>query len=131
MAGARWAQNELLSKSPRADLHVFVIWFRMYPGDAESKWPDRLLTDPRVEHRWDEPKAAGRWFLANLRSLRPSRGGARVFPQRTDALWDSYLLFDRDGSWSDTPSGLLSWGSTVMDTRAQLVRDFQFVMAKR
>jgi len=29
------------------------------------------------------------------------------------------------------PSGLLSWGSTVMDTRARLARDFQFAIAKR
>ena len=131
MAGARWAQSELLVKNPRADVHVFVIWFRMYPGDAESKWPSQLLTDPRVEHRWDEPKASGRWFLANLRSLRPSRGGGRAFPQRTDALWDSYLLFGREGSWNDLPGGLLSWGSTVMATRGQLVGDFQFVTAAR
>ena len=56
MAGARWAQDELLAKNPGADVRVFVIWFRMYPGDAQSKWPRELLTDRRVEHRWDEPK---------------------------------------------------------------------------
>jgi hypothetical protein len=112
-------------------VHVFVIWFRMYPGDEQSKWPSQLLTDSRVEHRWDEPKTAGRWFLANLASLNPSRGGNRVFPQRSDALWDSYLLFDREGTWNAVPSGLLSWGSTVMDTRARLARDFQFAIAKR
>src|SRR5438876_1021847 len=47
----------------------------MYPGDEESKWPRELLTDARVEHRWDEPKTAGRWFLTNLQSLRPPRDG--------------------------------------------------------
>ena len=131
MAGARWAQEELLAKNPRADVRVFVIWFRMYPGDAESKWPRELLTDRRVEHRWDEPKAAGRWFLTNLRSLRPSRGGDGVFPQRVDALWDSYLLFDRTATWDDTPSGVLSWGYPLLRTRAQLLRDFQFAIANR
>jgi hypothetical protein len=131
VAGARWAQEELLAKNPQADVRVFVIWFRMYPGDAESKWPRELLTDRRVEHRWDEPKAAGRWFLTNLGALRPSRGGDGVFPQQADALWDTYLLFGRDGTWTDAPNGLLSWGYTVMRTRPQLLKDFQFVVARR
>ena len=131
MAGARWAQDELLTKNAKADVRVFVIWFRMYPGDAESKWPSQLLTDSRAEHRWDEPKSAGRWFMTNLNSLRPSRGGDGVFPQRADALWDSYLLFDRNGAWSDVPGGLLSWGYTVMRTRPQLQRDFQFAIARQ
>jgi hypothetical protein len=131
VAGARWAQDELLAKNPKADVRVFVIWFRMYPGDAESRWPRELLTDRRVEHRWDEPKAAGRWFLTHLQALRPSRGGDGVFPQRVDALWDSYLLFDRDASWNDTPSGVVSWGYTVMRTRAQLLNDFERTIAHR
>ena len=67
-------------------MQLFVIWFRMYPGDAQSRWPGELLTDRGVEHRWDEPKAAGRWFLANLQPLRPSRGDDGIFPQRVDAL---------------------------------------------
>jgi hypothetical protein len=96
----------------------------MYPGDEESKWPRELVTDRRVEHRWDEPKSAGRWFLANLQSLHPSGGGDGVFPQRVDALWDSYLLFDRQAAWNDRPSGVVSWGYTVMRTRAQLQKDF-------
>jgi hypothetical protein len=121
----------LLAKHPKADVRAFVIWFRMYPGDAYSKWPSQLLTDSRVEHRWDEPKAAGRWFLSNLGSLRPSRGGDGVFPQRVDALWDSYLLFDRNAVWNDTPNGLLSWGYTVMRTRPQLQSDFDFAIANR
>lgn len=131
MAAARWAENDLLAKSPKADIRVFVIWFRMYPGDAESKWPSQLLTDSRVEHRWDESKAAGRWFFTNLQALRPSRGGSRLFPQRVDALWDSYLLFGREATWNDMPSGLLSWGYPILQSRAQLTRDFQFATASR
>lgn len=103
----------------------------MYPGDAESRWPGQVLTDRRVVHRWDEPKAAGRWFMSRLSALRPSRGGGRAFPQRTDALWDSYLLFDRDGTWKDTPNGLLSWGYTVMRTRDKLTQDFRFAVTGR
>jgi len=101
----------------------------MYPRDEESRWPRELLTDRRVEHRWDEPKTAGRWFMTHLSSLRPSRGGDGRFPQQVDALWDSYLLFDRSATWNDAPNGLLSWVFTVMRTRAQLLSDFQFAIA--
>lgn len=107
---------------------MFTIWFRMYPGDAHSKWPSQLLTDKRVEHRWDEPKAAGRWFLTRLTMLRPSRGGDGQFPQRADALWDTYLLFDRNATWDEVPNGVLSWGYTVRRTREQLSKDFQFAI---
>lgn len=107
---------------------MFVVWFRMYPGDAESKWPREILTDRRVEQRWDEPKTAGRWFLSRLSALRPSRGGDGAFPQRADALWDSYLLFDRTATWNEIPSGVLSWGYTLLRTRGQLQNDFRFAI---
>ena len=107
---------------------MFAIWFRMYPGDSQSAWPSALLTDGRVQHRWDEPKSAGRWFLENLRSLTPSRGGDGRFPQRVDAMWDTYILFDRTARWKDAPDGLLSWGYTIMRTRDQLQRDFTYII---
>jgi hypothetical protein len=103
----------------------------MYPGDEESKWPREIFTDKRVTQRWDEPKAAGRWFMERLRDLRPSRGGDGMFPQRVDALWDSYLLFDRNGAWTTAPNGLLSWGYTVMRTRDKLAADFRYATAAR
>jgi hypothetical protein len=100
----------------------------MYPGDAESAWPSGLLTDPRVQHRWDEPKVAGRWFLENLHSITPSRGGDGRFPQRVDAMWDTYILFDRTAVWNTTPTGVLSWGYPIMRTKDQLARDVDFVL---
>ena len=121
----------MLATNPDADVRVLVIWFSTYPGDAETKWRSDLLTDARAGHRWDEPKSAGRWFMTNLRALRPARGGDGIFPQRDDAMWDTYLLFDRRAVWSDAPTGLLSWGYTVMRTRAQLLKDFRFAVASR
>ena len=112
-------------------MRVFAIWFRMYPGDAESKWPRELLTDRRVEHRWDEGKSVGRWFLTNLASIKPSRGGEGRFPQRVDAMWDTWLLFDRDAAWTGAaPTGLLSWGYPIMKSNTQLLADFQFAVVK-
>jgi hypothetical protein len=107
-------------------VRVLAVWFRMYPGDEESRWPRELLTDQRVVHRWDEPKVTGRWFLEHLRDLRTTRGGDGRFPQRVDAMWDTYLLFDRTATWKSVPSGVLSWGYPIMRTRDQLKRDFDF-----
>jgi hypothetical protein len=129
VSGARWAQNDLLAKFPSADVRVFVVWFRMYPGDEESRWPREILQDRRIIQAWDEPKAAGRWFMTHLSALKPSRGGDGQFPQRDDALWDSYLLFDRDATWNSAPTGVLSWGFTVMRTRNKLADDFRWAVS--
>jgi hypothetical protein len=108
-------------------VRVFVIWFRMYPGDEQGKWPRTVFTDARVTQRWDEPKAAGQWFLDHLRTLKPAHAVAGKFPQDVDAMWDTWMLFDRGSPWTDVPRGLLSWGYTIMDTSAQLGRDFDQV----
>jgi len=131
VAGARWAQNDLLGKNPDADVRVFVVWFRMYPGDKESAWPRDIFRDRRIVQTWDEPKAAGRWFLTHLSELKPSRSGDGRFPQRDDALWDSYLLFDRNATWNAAPSGVVSWGYTVMRTRQKLAADLQYTLLGR
>jgi hypothetical protein len=108
-------------------VRVFVIWFRMYPGDEEGKWPRTIFTDRRVEQRWDEPKLAGAWFLEHLKDLHPAHQVAGRFPQRVDAMWDTWMLFDRDAVWAEYPSGLLSWGYTIMSTRSQLQADLEAV----
>jgi hypothetical protein len=100
-----------------------VVWFNMYEGDEESRWPRTVFTDPRVEQRWDEPKAAGRWFLEHLRDLHPTQRPGGKFPQRVDAMWDTWLLFDRNATWHDVPGGLASWGYPIMANRGQLQED--------
>jgi hypothetical protein len=112
-------------------VRVFAVWFRMYPGDEESRWPRTILTDARVEHRWDEPKMAGRWFFEHLRDLRPARAVSGRFPQRVDAMWDTWMLFDRKATWKDRPDGLVSWGYPIMATRGQLQEDLESATATR
>ena len=58
---------------------MFVVWFKMYPGDEKSRWPRQLLNDDRVVHRWDEPKNAGKWFLQRLSDLKPQRGASKIW----------------------------------------------------
>jgi len=120
-------QNEVLAKIP-GDARVFVIWFNMYKGDSEFKWPRDLFNDSRVTQRWDEPKTAGKWFMTHLHTVHPLRGGDEKFPQQADALWDSYLLFERAGKWKQEPDGLLSWGYTIIRTKDQLASNFKYAI---
>lgn len=101
----------------------------MYPGDSPRRWPREIFTGSEVTQGWDEPKTAGKWFLTHLGGMHPSRGGDGKFPQQVDAMWDTYILFDRDAKWDDVPDGLLSWGYTVVRTRQQLSDDFRYAIS--
>jgi hypothetical protein len=46
-------------------------------------------------------------------------------------MWDTWMLFDRGTRWNDTPDGLLSWGYTIMQTRAQLEADLEALSGTR
>lgn len=103
----------------------------MYDEDEMSRWPRTVFTDARVQQRWDEAKAAGAWFLEHLRDLRPARKVSGRFPQRLDAMWDTWMLFDRGAIWKDTPDGLISWGYTIMQTRGQFQEDLEALTGSR
>lgn len=114
----------MFAKYPKADIRVLAIWFRMLDTDTRSSWEAAALPDRRIQHRWDDPKEAGQWFLHNLGTLHPTSGGDGKFPQQVDAMWDTYMLFDRDARWTTQPTSIVSWGYTVMRTKEQLLKDF-------
>ena len=119
-------QTDLLAKHPDADLRVYAIWFSMMPSDSRAAWPADLLTDPRVVHRWDEPKAAGLWFAHHASSLQPHLTPDSKWDSDSEALWDSYLLYGPDARWEDeVPSGLLLWGRTIIASKESLRKEFE------
>lgn len=112
-------QEQLLDKQRNASLRVFAVWYAMYPGDARARWRRDLLTDDRVMHWWDERRLLGRQVLVQIQPYSQLRApGSRDFQEQV--LWDAYLLFDRKARWDQSPSGLVSWGYTVMTTRSTL-----------
>lgn len=119
MNGARWVQQEVLDKQPKADLAVYAIWFSMYPTDAREHWPGDVLTDPRVVHVWDEGKTVGRWYMsrvADIESARaPGSGGLGG-----NVLWDAFLVYGPEAHWRDAPDGLRRWGRTILGTQDAL-----------
>ncbi|MFN7943811.1 MAG: hypothetical protein U0Z53_00415 [Blastocatellia bacterium] len=102
-------QNEILAKNPAAKLRVYAIWFNMYHGDARSKWPAGLLSDPRVVHFWDEQKLVGTWFGRHPDYLNSDK-----------VLWDAFLIYGAESSWTDKPSHLIGMGHTIVARREDL-----------
>lgn len=98
----------------------------MVPGDARSEWPRKLLTDPRVEHWWDESKALGTWYASRTTSMRDELTPESKWNDG-EVLWDAYLLYDADSRWEgeDGPTHLIHWGRTVVAARGTLEKDFE------
>ena len=83
---------------------MYTVWFNMYPGDARWRWDGAGLTDPRIEHFWDEDKTVGSWFSANL-------------THRGAPTWDFYALYSAQAADLSSP---LSMGGTIIARRDQL-----------
>lgn len=116
MNGARWAQEDVLTKHDNADLEVYAIWFNMYPTDHREQWPADILTDSRVTNYWDEGKQVGTFYASRFAEMEST-----LVPGSTDLgtpiLWDAYLVYGPDARWDDAPTGLRRWGRTILKTQ--------------
>lgn len=124
MTAARWAQQELLERNPTAELRIYAVWFNMYPGDARSKWPAAILTDPRVTHYWDEQRALGEYYLGQLPAIVDRRASATLQPA-ADAMWDAFFLHGPGQRWAEPLPSPLLWGYPIMVTRDQLLGELR------
>ena len=121
-------QTQILAKYPNANVRVYAVWFNMFPGDARSKWPSDLLTDPRVIHRWDEAKTVGSWYGQHTSYMRP-----QLTPNSSwkgEILWDSYVLYSADARWDESPTGVIHWGRTVVAARDTLRTDAETLFTR-
>src|SRR5262245_21986445 len=101
----------------------------MYPGDARAKWPPSLLTDPRVQHLWDEERIVGRRFLDQLAPMMDRRAAATM-PPSADAMWDAYYVYPRGSRWQDPLPIPASWGYPIMVTSEQLAEQAAALLKK-
>jgi hypothetical protein len=129
VTAASWTQHDLLETYSTPDLRVYAIWFNMYAGDSRSKWPARVMTDPRVIHYWDEGRAVGTRYLSHLPALLERRAPATLAPT-ADAIWDAFFLYERGAKWKDPVPVPMSWGYPIMVTRDQLLQDVEATIAK-
>jgi hypothetical protein len=102
--GAGWVGEHILKKYPENDIEVYAIWFNMIPGDRKDKWNPKALDDKRVRHYWDEKRVLGKWISKNVDAC--------------DHLgpidWDSYYLFDEDGTWDETFEDIKACGTPIL-----------------
>ena len=103
-------QEEVLAKNDSDSLEVYAVWFSMIPGDRRGGFDPGVLNDPRVTHLWDEEKVAGRWFQEHF----------DVEGCSDNVLWDAFLVFGPEASWTDVPAPLESAGSTIWSERETL-----------
>jgi hypothetical protein len=117
-------QQELLKSKPQVDLRIYAVWFNMYPGDARAKWPSSLLTDSRVAHYWDEPKAVGGMYLSQLPAIVNRRAAAtrQVFD---GALWDAFFLYERGVQWQERLPLPVRWGYPIMATKDEFRQEIE------
>jgi hypothetical protein len=106
-------QSELLAKSPTADVRRYAVWFDMLPGDARWRWDGGGLTDPRVQHFWDEHKKIGTWFSENL-------------TDSDSPTWDFYALYPPDARDLASPT---SMGGPIIGRRDALQAALDWMLA--
>ncbi len=106
---ANWLQTEVLNKYPKAKLRVYAIWTNQLVFDSRSQWDAGGLTDRRVVHLWDPKDVMGNWFFYQLSGYQ-------------GPTWDTYLLFGKNGTWSDLPSSLMGSGGTVEDEEGTITQ---------
>jgi hypothetical protein len=107
-------QNEILAKNPTADVRVYAVWFDMFPGDARWRWDGGGLTDPRVQHFWDEQKSVGMWFSDNL-------------TDSDSPTWDFYALYSPDARDLASPT---SMGGSIISRREALQAALSTMLAR-
>ena len=95
---------------PSAKLKIYAVWFEMMTSDQRAEWPSKLLTDRRVTHFWDDRKLLSNWYAM---SKEFSKGSG-------DVVWDAFFVYNSDSKWTDQPSGLIAWGSTIISHKSQL-----------
>jgi hypothetical protein len=101
----------------------------MYPGDARAKWPAGLLTDARVVHWWDEPRAVGALYLSQLPAMMGRRAAATL-PPIADAMWDTFFLYPAGDLWQQPVPLPLVWGYPIMVTRDQLLSEIEALLGR-
>ena len=128
MTGTRWVQQELLPAFPNAKLRVYAVWFNMYPGDARSKWPAKVLTDPRVLHFWDEQRVTGTKYMTQLPAILARRAPETLQPD-ADAMWDAFFVYPAGDTWQYPLPLPASWGYPIMVTRDRLPQQIATLLA--
>ena len=89
-----------ISRIPNDDLTVLVVWTPRYPGDTRAKAVDatKHVPDARAIHFWDEHGAVPTAY-----------GRVLDLPAGKQFAWDTYMVFDANAEWIDSPPTPNHW----------------------
>ena len=92
--------RQTTSQIESANLAIFVVWLPRYPGDNRAKAVAATtnVPDSRALHFWD----------ANA-SLSTRYGQILGLPVGKQFAWDTYMVFDADATWSESPPRPTNW----------------------
>ncbi|WP_144975397.1 hypothetical protein [Bremerella volcania] len=79
---------------------IFVVWLPRYPGDNREKavTATRNVSDSRAHHFWDAEAMLSKRY-----------GRILGLPEGKQFAWDTYMVFDADATWIDTPPTPANW----------------------
>jgi hypothetical protein len=100
-------QEQVLERYPDADLRVYAVWLPVLATDERFEVAE-VMVDSRVSHYWD----------AEQRVSDALREVAQV-PEGV-LLWDAFLLFGPDASWTGRPPEPLARAAPVVNELARL-----------
>jgi hypothetical protein len=98
--GARLVHDKVINQIKNSQLKVFVIWTPRYPGDNRDRAvaSSSIVPDSRATQFWD---AAG--------YLPREYGRILSLPEEDQFAWDTYMIFDRDAEWNQSPPPPDDW----------------------
>jgi hypothetical protein len=100
-------QRDILEQHSNAEVKVYAVWLPVLGGDSRRGWDDEVMTDRRVTHLYDGERLVGSWFAQNV-------------TLEDGFVWDTYLLYGPDATWSNVPTLLISSGGTIIDKGSEL-----------
>lgn len=118
--GARWVQLNILDKYSEDEFEVYAVWMPMLPSDARDTWKEKLLSDDRVHHYWNENRSVGRWFTKNASDCK-SLGSV---------AWDAYYVFSDDAELGEPLASVSGCGTTIIGESDGLAEAMAKILAK-
>lgn len=104
---ARWLELDILKRHTRLPFRVYALWFHRLRTDRRDVWPSTALSDPRVEHFWEEGSSISRWYGQKFQTRRP-------------VPWNVYFLYTPGADSLGAQDSVVSWGSWVSDSREKI-----------
>lgn len=109
-----------MEKYSDTELKTYVVWLPILPSDNRGAWSDELITQPGVQHFWDQKRVSGKWITKNVDAC------VSIGP----VAWDSFYLFDGSAEWNDELGPMIACGAPVIVNAGTLAAEAEKLLKK-